>query len=215
MEGRAMKKTTVLAAVSIFSLAASTGAVATGGGEGRGAPAPQVRAISFELVGQFQNSGPGVTPPTHSHYGYLSYAGGLLAFTGATQNETTALFTFYADATTPRVIPDGPLRVVTRLGRLTVYRDTSPDGNFARPDSFRDGTPVLVARFRQQVVTDTVTESLTTFHLNTILSTKRFRSGRRDVQLGRPNGRFRIVFNGHITMPGPPSGYIAGYAVSG
>jgi hypothetical protein len=209
-----MKKTVVLAGVSI-SLVASTGAVATGGGVGRRAPSPQVRAVSLELVGQFQNSGPGVTPPTHSHFGYLSYVGGLTAFSGATQNETTALFTFYSDAATPRVIPDGPLRVVTRLGRLTIYRDTSPDGDFARPDSFRDGTPVLVTRFRQQVVTDTVTGSLTTFHLNTIVSTKRFRSGRRDVQLGRPNGRFRTVFNGHITMPGPPSGYIAGYAVSG
>jgi hypothetical protein len=156
-----------------------------------------------------------VTPPTHVHYGYLSYIRGLSVFAGSTQNETTALFTFSADAATPRVIANGPLRIVTRVGRLTIYRDPSPDGDFARPATFRDGTPVLVAEFRQQVVTDTVTGSLTTFHQNRIVRTRPFPAGRRSVQLGRVGGTFKTYFNGHVTMPGPPSGYIGGYGVSG
>jgi hypothetical protein len=140
---------------------------------------------------------------------------GLSVFRGAAQNETTALFTFVADAATPRVIANGPLRIVTLVGRLTIYRDPSTDGDFGRPASFRDGTPVLVARFRQQVVTNAVTGSFTTFHQNTIVSTRRFDAGRSRVQLGRVGQTFRTVFSGHLAMPGPPSGFFGGYAVSG
>jgi hypothetical protein len=175
----------------------------------------QIRVLSLEFVGQFKNSPPGVTPPTHTHYGYVSYIRGLSVFKGTAENEATALFTFFANATTARVIADGPLRIVTRVGRLTIYRDASTNGNFDRPASFNDGTPVLVARFRQQVVTDTVTDSLTTFHQNTIVSTRRFPGARGNVQLGRVGATFRTYFTGHVTMPGPPSGYVGGFAVSG
>src|SRR5919197_6063050 len=73
--------------------------------EAWGATGPrQIRQLSFEFVGQFQNSPPGVTPATHTHYGYLSYVGGVRAFRAAPESETTALFTFFADATTLRVI---------------------------------------------------------------------------------------------------------------
>jgi hypothetical protein len=211
-----MTKALALLVASALALAGSTGAIAfRSQDELQKAPVRQIRALSLEFVGQFQNSPPGVTPPTHVHYGYVSYIRGLSAFQGAAQNETTALFTFSGPATTPRVIANGPLRIVTRLGTLTIYRDPSPDGDFARPASFRDGTPVLVAQFRQQVVTDTVTGSFTTFHQNTIVSTRRFVAGRGNVQLGRVGQRFRTFFNGHLTMPGPPSGYIGGYGVSG
>ena len=40
----------------------------------------------------------GVTPATHIHYGYLSYIRRLSAFTGEPGDESTALFTFFADA---------------------------------------------------------------------------------------------------------------------
>jgi hypothetical protein len=155
-----------------------------------------------------------VTPATHVHYGYVSYARGLSAFRGAAAGERAALFTFSADAATLRVIANGPLRLITRTGRLTIYRDTSPDGDFGRPASFRDGTPVLVARFRQQVVTDTVTGAFTTFHENTIVSTTPFTAGRGRVRLGRAGGTFRTFLSGHGNMPGPPSGFFGGYAVS-
>jgi hypothetical protein len=216
MEGRTMTKRLALAGAALIALVTSTGAIAVRGtGEHRGSSVRQIRPLSLELVGQFQNSPPGVTPPTHVHYGYLSYIKGLQVFRGQAQNETTALFTFYANAATPRVIANGPLRIITRVGRLTIYRDPSTDGDFGKPESFRDGTPVLVARFRQQVVTDTVAEGFTTFHQNTIVSTRPFRSGRTAVRLGRVGAAFRTFFSGHLNMPGPPSGFFGGYAVSG
>jgi hypothetical protein len=181
----------------------------------RAALVKQIGRLSFEFVGQFVNSPAGVTPATHTHYGYLSYVRGVRAFRAAPQSETTALFTFYADATTLRVIADGPLRVVTRVGRLTVYRDPSANASFARPESFADGTRVLVATFRQQVVLNTVSNSLSTFHQATITSTRPFAAGGGRLQLGRAGQTLRIVLNGQGTMPGPPSGYIGGYGVSG
>jgi hypothetical protein len=211
-----MTKAFALAGTSIVALVASSGAVAVrSDGEARRAPVRQIRALSLEFVGQFQNSPPGVTPPTHIHYGYLSYIRGVSAFRGQTQNETTALFTFYSDAATPRVIANGPLRIVTRVGRVTIYRDPSTNGDFGRAATFRDGTPVLVAQLRQQVVVNTVTNSFTTFHQNTIVSTRRFPSGRGSVRLGRVGGPFKTFFSGQGAMPGPPSGYFGGYAVSG
>jgi hypothetical protein len=203
-------------AVAALALLASTGADAGRTGGGRwSAPVRQIRTLSLEFVGQFQNSPPGVTPPTHIHYGYLSYVSGLSAFSGMAQNETAALFTFYAEAATPRVIANGPMRIVTRVGQLSIYRDASPDGDFAKAESFRDGTPVLVARFRQQSVVNTVTGSFTTFHQNRIVSTRRFPAGRGNVQLGQVGATFRTFFSGQGTMPGPPSGFFGGYAVSG
>ena len=211
-----MTKALPLLGASMFALLISTGATAVSNDNSRERPRVlEIRRLSLELIGQFQNSPPGVTPPTHIHYGYLSYIRGLSVFRAPAQDEKGALFTFYSDAATPRVIPNGPLRIVTRIGRLVIYRDPSPDGDFARPASFRDGTPVLVAQLRQQVVTNTVTGSFTTFHQNTIVSTRLFPAGGRSVGLGRVGATFRTFFNGHVTMPGPPSGYFGGFAVSG
>jgi hypothetical protein len=180
--------------------------------------APQlrkIRTLSLEFVGQFQNSLPGVTPATHSHYGYVSYIQGVSAFARAPQDETTALFTFLADAATVRVITNGPLRVITRVGTLTIYLDRSTNSSFANPETFRDGTPVLVASFRQQVVSNTVTSSLITFHQNRITSTTAFADAKGKVQLGEVGETFKTYFSGQGNMPGPPSGFIGGYAVSG
>lgn len=175
----------------------------------------QIRRLSFEFVGQFVNSPAGVTPATHVHYGYLSYIRGVPAFKATPQSEATAVFSFYADGTTLRIIPDGPLRLVSRVGRLTIYRDLSGDGSFARPETFRNGTPVLVGTFRQHVVNNTVTGAFTTFHQVTINRTRPFSARRGRVQLGRVGQTFRIAFSGHGNMPGPPSGFFGGYGVSG
>jgi hypothetical protein len=174
-----------------------------------------VKRLSFEFVGQFLNSAPGATPATHTHYGYLSYIRGVRAFRAAPENEATALFTFFADAATLRVVPNGPLRIVSRAGKLTFYRDPSGDGSFARPETFRNGTPVLVGTFRQHVVNNTVTGAFTTFHQVTITSARPFPTRRGRVQLGRVGQTFRIAFSGHGNMPGPPSGFFGGYGVSG
>ena len=171
--------------------------------------------LSFEFVGQFQNSAVGVTPATHIHYGYVSYIRGLSVFTGEPEAESTALFTFFADAATLRVIVDGPLRIITRVGKLTIYRDPSTNGDFTNPDTFRDGAAVLVAGFRQQVISNTVTGAFTTFHQATITTTRPFPVGGHELQLGWVGEAVRIVFNGQGNMPGPPSGFFGGYGVSG
>lgn len=173
-----------------------------------------IRTLSFEFVGQLLNSPPGVTPATHEHYGYLSYASGLKAFDDSAGDETTALFTFHANARTLRVISDGPMRIVTRVGTLTIYRDPSSNGSFSNPGTFSDGAPILVARFRQQSVLDTVSSMFTTFHENRITSAKPFGIGAKRVQLGVVGETFTTEFTGHSNMPGPPSGYFGGFARS-
>jgi hypothetical protein len=197
-------------------MAAMLGAAGAAPAKGDAAAAVKhIRRLSFEFVGQFQNSAPGVTPATHVHYGYLSYIRGVPTFRGTPENEATALFTFSADATTLRVISNGPLRVITRAGKLTLYRDASGNGSFAKPETFRDGARVLVGTFRQQVVNNTITGSFTTFHQVTITSTRPFSTARGRMQLGRVGQTFQIAFNGQGNMPGPPSGYLGGYGVGG
>jgi hypothetical protein len=181
----------------------------------RGTRTKVIGRLSFEFVGQFQNSPPGVTPATHTHYGYLSYIRGVRTFRSTPENEASALFTFFAQATTPRVIANGPLRIVTRVGRLAIYRNPSGNASFARAETFADGTRVLVGTFRQQVVVNTVSNAFTTFHQVTITSTRPFSAGGVRLQLGRRGQIFRIVFNGLNAMPGPPSGFFGGYGVSG
>lgn len=205
----------LVAALTVAALTAAGAIPARSHNAVRSTSARQIRNLSLEFVGQFQNSPPGVTPATHVHYGYLSYIRGVSVFRAAPASETSALFTFFADATTLRVISNGPLRIVTRVGKLTIYRDPATNGSFPKPETFRDGTPVLVAKFRQQVVNNTVTNSFTTFHQGTITSTRPFAAGRRKLLLGRVGRTFRIAFSGQGNMPGPPSGYFGGYAVSG
>lgn len=205
----------LVAALTVAALTAAGAIPARSHNAVRSTSARQIRNLSLEFVGQFQNSPPGVTPATHVHYGYLSYIRGVSVFRAAPASETSALFTFFADATTLRVISNGPLRIVTRVGKLTIYRDPATNGSFPKPETFRDGTPVLVAKFRQQVVNNTVTNSFTTFHQGMITSTRPFAAGRRKLLLGRVGRTFRIAFSGQGNMPGPPSGYFGGYAVSG
>jgi hypothetical protein len=175
----------------------------------------KLRDLALELVGQVQSSAPGVSPATSIQYGYLSQLGGLPIFKAEPQNESTALFTFYTDTTTRRVINNGPIRVINREGTMTIYSDPTAGGTFANPDSFRDGTPVLVAELRQQVIVDTATGGFTAQNLNTIISTKRFEGPSGTLQLGKAGDRFRTIISGHLNAPGPPSAYMAGYTQSG
>jgi hypothetical protein len=201
----------VALAIGVLSAAAAAAVVRAAPAD---SPVTKIRDLSLELVGQSINAPPGVTPSTSTQYGYVSYLRGLPIFTGDPQNESTALLTFFADATTTRVVVDGPLRVLTRRGTITFYLDSGANGSFANPDSFRDGTRVLVAGFRQQVVLDTLTNTFTTHHLNTITVTTPFRAGRGQVQLGAVRDRFETILSGHANMPAPPSTWFAGYTFS-
>jgi hypothetical protein len=200
------------AAFAVMLAASTTVAFAQGTTRSvRSHDATKVRDVSVELVGQVQSSAPGVSPATSIQYGYLSNVGGLPIFEGEPQNESTALLTFYTDTTTSRVIDNGPIRVINREGTMTIYSDPTAGGSFANPDSFRDGTPVLVAGLRQQVIVDTTTGSFTAQNLNTILSTSPFQGPGATLRLGRAGRRFRTIISGHVNAPGPPSAYMAGY----
>jgi hypothetical protein len=174
----------------------------------------KVRDRTLELVGQVQNSAPGVSPATSIQYGYLSHLGGLPMFTAEPQNESTALFTFYTDTTTRRVINNGPIRIINREGTMAIYSDPTANGSFENPDSFRDGTPVLVARLRQQVIVDTTTGGFTAQNLNTIISTSPFQGPHGTLQFGTAGDRFRTIIFGRLNAPGPPAAYMAGYTQS-
>jgi hypothetical protein len=170
--------------------------------------------LSLELVGQVINSPAGAVPVTSTQFGFVSYVLGIPVFKSAPEDETTAVFTFSIDANTIRVLSNGPLRVVTRDGTFTVYRNPRAGSSFENPASFRQGTAVLVAGFRQQVVIDTVAGTFSTRNLNRITASKPFPAGRNALQLGVVGARFVTMLTGHNNMPGPPSAYFAGYTFS-
>jgi hypothetical protein len=168
--------------------------------------------VSLELVGHVNN--PGGSLATSIQYGYVAYLHGRPIFNpGPVENETTARLTFYSDTTTLRTTNNGPLRILSREGVVTFYNDPSANGSFANPDSFRDGTPILVARLRHQVVINTLTGAFTASFLNTITATRPFAVGSREVQLGKVGQQFRILLSGQANAAPPPAAHIAGYTV--
>ena len=174
--------------------------------------------IAFEVVGQVSN----LSPTTSKQYGYLSFINGLSAdqiFTTAAptmQNESTALFTFFTDATTERVIANGRLRIVNRVGTTTIYFDHTPNGTFTNRDSFRDGVPVLTLNYRQQVILDTDEGgTFTVVNLLTVVSTESFEIGLERLRLGKVRDHFRQFYSGAPPTGTPAlSGVFAGYAVA-
>lgn len=121
-----------------FALVLPPPAIATPHEEGARRLTTPLGGVAFEVVGQVSN----LSPTVSKQYGYLSFINGLSAdqiFTGAhptLQNETSALFTFFTDAVTERVISNGRLRIVNRVGTTTIYIYDTPDGTFANRDSF-------------------------------------------------------------------------------
>jgi hypothetical protein len=168
---------------------------------------------AFELVGQVLNV---PMTPNSKQYGYLSFVNGVDdVFSGGPQNETTALFTFFTEAVTTRVITNGNLRVVNRTGTTTVYFDDTPDGNFADPETFRDGTPVLTMSLRQQVILDLAEGTFTTVNFNTVTSAPAFSVGGETIRLAKERDQFRTFISGRTNTTGTPAGFvIAGYAVA-
>jgi hypothetical protein len=86
--------------------------------------------VWLELVGVVSNMPAGVTPAISTQFGYLSYVLGLPVFRSKPDNETTALYAFNAQATTIRVLRNGPLRTITRVGTFTVYRHADVGSTF-------------------------------------------------------------------------------------
>jgi hypothetical protein len=163
---------------------------------------------TMELVGAVLNTG-----PSSAQYGYISFISGIpRIFTQAPQNETTALLTFYNDTTTSRVINHGPLRIVNREGTMTIYLNEKPKSDFGNPASFREGTPVMTATLRHQVILDTVTSQFTTVFVNTIKSSSKFTLDGRQYELGKSGATFETTVLGRPSTSGPGQFVIAGYA---
>ncbi|HXG95120.1 MAG TPA: hypothetical protein VNN73_22460 [Blastocatellia bacterium] len=169
--------------------------------------------VAMELVGQVLNAG-----SSSAQYGYVTYINGLdNIFIAGPQNETTALFKFYNESTTVRVINNGPLRIVNRVGTTTIYLDSTPDGDFNNPDSFRNGVPVMISTFRHQVILDTATNQFTTTFVNTITFVETFQFENQNIRLGKVGQKFRTVVFGrqNATGAGPAQFVIAGYVAGG
>ena len=187
--------------------------------------------LVYEFVGQVQNfapAGPGL-PATSIQYGYVSHADGLsdaqIYLPGVPQNEASALLTFYNDSVTEKVTIHGSLRIVIREGTTTIYLNAVPGGDFTtpNPDSFRHGTPVLVTRWRHQVILDGVASPdpsapprtnlffVTWWH--TVMEARRFTLGDDTVRLGRVGQTLRQHLVGGVDFSGRTNGKFAGYVV--
>lgn len=171
---------------------------------------PSSRLIGYEVVGQVLNP----SSQQSLQYGYLNLVRGLDRITmsaGAVVSESTALFTFFNDTATERVINNGPMRVVDRTGTGAIYFD-SGNADFANPDTFRRGTPIQSYTLRHQVVIDTSTGYFTTTFEITITSAKAFQIDGKSYRLGHRAGVYRLIVFGKLTQQALPSAYIAGQA---
>jgi hypothetical protein len=167
-------------------------------------------AIGYEIVGQVFNA----SPQQSLQYGYLNYVRGLpqVATSDAPISESTALFTFYNDTATERVINNGPIRVIDRTGTGAVYLDAG-NASFNNPETFRKGKPIQLYKLRHQVIIDTSTGYFTVVFEMTITSAKTFKIERNAYRLGRPGGVYQLNVAGRLAPVGPPSAHIAGVAI--
>jgi hypothetical protein len=210
-----MKRLLILIGVCIAAAAVAVAAFAHGSStKTKSAKVTVVRHLWFELVGQLMNSAPGVTPITHIHYGYLPWIQGVDAFKAPPHTDATAEYTFFADGKTSPPISNGPLRSGTRIGTLTIYRDPSHNSDWSKPNTFRDGTRVLVATYRHQPIGNILTGAISLFSHDRITFTRPFKTAHGMVQLGTVGETFDEHYTGQNNMPGPPSGYFIGYAIS-
>src|SRR5262245_50186691 len=167
--------------------------------------------VQFELVGQVTN-----TPTTSIQYGYLTFINGISGvtdiFNPGPQNESTARFTFFNETVNERVINNGTIRIINRVGTTTIYLNPLGNATFTIPASFQNGIALQTSVQRHQVVIDTVTGAFTTTFVNTITSADRFQLGESSFRLGKVGQTFRTTVFGHLNT-GVPSAFIGGYAV--
>jgi hypothetical protein len=197
----------------IFLTTIAVLAIMTASGRSQDRASNESGDVQFEMVGQVTNA----SPTTSIQYGYFTFINGISGvvpiFTPGQSSETTALFTFFNDTANEQVINNGPIRIINRVGTTTIYLNTSPNGNFSDPNSFRNGVPVQTSVLRHQVVIDTVTGAFTATFVNTITSVDRFNIENSHFRLGKFGQTFRTTFFGHLTTQAPPSAHIAGFAV--
>jgi hypothetical protein len=109
------------------------------GGVGHGPGA----ANTVEFRARFAQSGP--SGESFVGYGYLIRIEGSAdadLFSGAVRNDTTALFTAYAEGSLVQRVLDQSVHALDIEGTLTVYHRASAGASFADPGSFKVGVPV-------------------------------------------------------------------------
>lgn len=177
--------------------------------------------VVLEVVGEVNNLAATPAAPLGSsqQFGYVSaLEGAETVFSDpnpASQNEATALLTFFTDVNTVRVTPHGPFSIVIREGTTTFYRNTAPAA-FSAPESFRAGEPILISTIRQQVIVDTVEKTFTVVNVNTIDETSAFVLGDDVVRIGAPGDRVNTSLVGVLRVRDgavPPTGHFAGSGV--
>jgi len=177
--------------------------------------------VVLEVVGQVNNFAATADAPLGSsqQFGYVSNLEGAQdVFTDtdpASQNETTAMLTFFTNVNTTRVTANGPFSIVIREGTTTFYRNTAP-ASFSTPDSFQSGEPVLRSTIRQQVIVDAVEKTFTVVNVNTVTATRSFDLGTQRVRIGRPGDIIRTSLMGVLRARDgapPPTGHFAGSGV--
>jgi len=206
MKLKLAKQPTMFAALaSALVLASGTPLIADGF-----TPPNAKGSVTMELIGQALV----LSPQAAIQYGYLSHLAGVeTIFSGAPQNESTAIFTFYNDTATTRVINNGPVRIVNREGTATIYLNATPGADFANPDSFRAGVPVMTASLRHQVLFDTVQNTFITQFDLTITSVEHFKVDGQDQRLGNPGQKLTWIVYGRPNTVGAAF-VIAGFGLS-
>ncbi len=168
--------------------------------------------VAIEVIGQVFNP----TPTSSTQFGFLSYINGIdNVFAAGAQNESTALFTFYNEATNTLVVNNGPQRTINRVGTFSIYFDAMPNGNFSNPNTFRDGMPIVTGTFRHQVVLDTTDVTFIATFVLTITSVERFTLNNQSYFLGKAGQKLRLTVFGRpntagATNPFVISGYVGG-----
>lgn len=166
--------------------------------------------VLYEMIGEFNNIG-----SASEQFGYFVDITGLdnVFSSTSTKNETTALFTFVTNASTFQVVNNGPFRIVDRTGTTTIYLNNGPS-DFTNPATFRQGTPIQVSNYRQQVILNTLTNTFVTVHTNTVTDVETFTLNGAAYRLGQSGKSFRTQYSGQSNTPGAvPSGWFAGTSI--
>ncbi len=178
-----MKRTLVAMMAVLLGLTMASAGKADGKGK---------TAILWEYVGQVTNSGPNST-----QYGNLTNV------VGAAQG---SYYTFYTTATNTAVTTNGPLKIVDRKGTTTIYVTNAP-GDFANPDSFRAGAPVVVSDLQQQVIVNSTTGLFTVVNVNTVTSAA-------EDEIVETGQVIRTSLTGQLNSgTPPPTGWFGGVAM--
>jgi hypothetical protein len=160
--------------------------------------------VSLEFIGQ----GLVRSPAEVYQYGFFTHVAGVdNVFSQTPNNQATALFTFFNELSTTRVVDNGPLRIVDRKGTATLYLNPAAGANFENLDSFRAGTPVLTATLRHQVILDTLNNNTITVNFDlTVVSAETISVGEERHWLGRPGQKMSWMAYGRpntsTTQPG-------------